>query len=180
MEIERLRKENGIATVVMTHYHEDHFTFLSRLPDTPVWPRPRTPRPSSRSRRSPGTAWSGPSGDAFFRAAHGEVPFRRGTIGRTIADGSGLPFGKTRRSPSWPPGHTPGHLCLHFPDDGILFGDYDPTAFGPWYGDLTGDMEAFRRSALRLAGIAADRSVVSTRGRSTAGRSRRRCRRTSP
>ncbi len=36
-EIERLRTENGIAAVVMTHYHEDHFTFLSRLPDTPVW-----------------------------------------------------------------------------------------------------------------------------------------------
>jgi glyoxylase-like metal-dependent hydrolase (beta-lactamase superfamily II) len=56
-------------------------------------------------------------------------------------------------------------VCLHFPDDGILFlGDYDLTEFGPWYGDLTGDMEAFRRSALRLAGIAADRFVVSHEG----------------
>ena len=34
------------------------------------------------------------------------------------------------------PGHTPGHLCFFFPESGVLFlGDYDLTAFGPWYGD---------------------------------------------
>src|SRR5512134_1825026 len=36
-EIDRLRREEGVAAVVMTHYHEDHFTYLSRLPDAEVW-----------------------------------------------------------------------------------------------------------------------------------------------
>jgi len=166
-EIERLRKENGIAAVVMTHYHEDHFTFLSRLPDTPVWSS-AADAPALESLETL-LAWYGVLGtewDAFFRKLLTEkFHFKPRTIGRTIADGEELRFGKTRAVAVVAPGHTPGHLCLHFPDDGILFlGDYDLTEFGPWYGDLTGDMEAFRRSALRLAGIVADQYVVSHEG----------------
>ncbi|MGB7630918.1 MAG: MBL fold metallo-hydrolase [Candidatus Deferrimicrobium sp.] len=166
-EIDRLRKENGIAAVVMTHYHEDHFTFLSRLPDTLVWSS-AADAPALESLETL-LAWYGVLGtewDAFFRKLLTEkFHFRPRTIGRTIADGEEVRFGKTRAVAVVVPGHTPGHLCLHFPDDGILFlGDYDLTEFGPWYGDLTGDMEAFRRSALRLAGIPADRCVVSHEG----------------
>ena len=166
-EIERLRKEDGIAAVVMTHYHEDHFTYLSRLPDAEVWSS-GADAPALESIETL-LAWYGMVGtewDAFFRKLLTEkFYFKPRTIGRTIADGEELRFGKTRAVAVVAPGHTPGHLCLHFPDDGILFlGDYDLTAFGPWYGDLTGDMEAFRRSALRLAAIAADRYVVSHEG----------------
>ncbi|HQT98371.1 MAG TPA: MBL fold metallo-hydrolase, partial [Thermodesulfobacteriota bacterium] len=76
-----------------------------------------------------------------------------------------LRFGDTRAVAVVAPGHTPGHLCLHFPDDGILFlGDYDLTAFGPWYGDAPCGIDAFRRSARRLAAIPADRFVVSHEG----------------
>jgi len=166
-EIERLRAESGIAAVVMTHYHEDHFTFLSRLPDTPVWSS-AADAPALESLETL-LAWYGMVGTewgAFFRDLLTEkFHFMPRTIGRKVADGEELLFGKTRAVAVVAPGHTPGHLCLHFPDDGILFlGDYDLTEFGPWYGDLTGDMEEFRRSSLRLAGIAADRYVVSHEG----------------
>jgi glyoxylase-like metal-dependent hydrolase (beta-lactamase superfamily II) len=166
-EIERLRKENGIAAVVMTHYHEDHFTYLSSLPDAEVWSS-GADAPALESLETL-LAWYGMVGTewgAFFRKLLTEkFHFKPRTIVRTVADGEELRFGKTRAVAVVAPGHTPGHLCLHFPDDGILFlGDYDLTEFGPWYGDLTGDMEAFRRSALRLAGIAADRFVVSHEG----------------
>jgi len=166
-EIERLRNEYGIAAVVMTHYHEDHFTYLSRLPDAEVWSS-GADAPALESLETL-LAWYGMVGtewDAFFRKLLTEkFHFKPRTIGRTIADGEELRFGKTRAVAVVAPGHTPGHLCLHFPDDGILFlGDYDLTAFGPWYGDLTGDIETFRRSALRLAAIAADRYVVSHEG----------------
>ncbi len=166
-EIERLRKENGIAAVVMTHYHEDHFTFLPRLPDTPVWSSAED-APALESLDTLlamygvlGTEW-----DAFYRKLFAEkFPFTPRKIGRKIADGEKLRFGDTRAVAVVAPGHTPGHLCLHFPDDGILFlGDYDLAAFGPWYGDAPCDIDAFRRSARRLAAIAADRCVVSHEG----------------
>jgi glyoxylase-like metal-dependent hydrolase (beta-lactamase superfamily II) len=167
VEIERLRSGEGIGTVVMTHYHEDHITYLSRLPDAEVWSS-SADAPALESLETL-LAWYGMVGtewDAFFRKLLTEkFHFQPRTIGRTIADGEELRFGKTRAVAVVAPGHTPGHLCLNFPDEGILFlADYDLTEFGPWYGDLTGDMEAFRRSALRLAGIAADRYVVSHEG----------------
>ncbi len=166
-EIERLRKESGIAAVVMTHYHEDHFTFLSRLPDTPV---------NSSAADAPALesletllAWYGVLGnewEPFYRRLFAEkFPFAPRRIARKISDGEELRFGGTRAVAVVAPGHSPGHLCLHFPDDGILFlGDYDLTAFGPWYGDAPCGIDAFRISALRLAAIAADRYVVSHEG----------------
>ena len=166
-EIERLRRENGIAAVVMTHYHEDHFTFLPRLPDTPVWSS-AADAPALESLETL-LAWYGvlkTEWDAFYRKLFAEkFPFAPRKVARRIADGEELRFGKTRAVAVVAPGHTPGHLCLHFPDDGILFlGDYDLTTFGPWYGDAPCGIEAFRKSALRLAAIAADHHVVSHEG----------------
>ncbi|MBP2686087.1 MAG: beta-lactamase domain protein [Deltaproteobacteria bacterium] len=166
-EIERLRKGSGIAVVVMTHYHEDHFTYLSRLPDTEVWAS-GADAPALESLETL-MDWYGVRGnewDAFFRQLFAETfPFVPRKAARKIADGEELVFGDTRAFAVVAPGHTPGHLCLHFPDDGILFlGDYDLTSFGPWYGDAPCGIDAFRRSAHRLAGIAADRCVVSHEG----------------
>ena len=162
--IERLRKEDGIAAVVMTHYHEDHFTFLSRLPDTPVWSSEAdAPALESLDTLLARYGALGNEWDAFYRNLFAEkFPFAPRRIARKIADGEALRFGGTRAVPVLAPGHTPGHLCLHFPDDGILFlGDYDLTSFGPWYGDAPCGIDAFRKSALRLAAIPADRCVVS-------------------
>jgi len=166
-EIDRLRRENGIAAVVMTHYHEDHFTYLSRLPDTPVWAS-YADAPAFESLETL-LAWYGVLGnewDTFYRELFAEkFPFAPRTVARKIADGEELRFGNTRAVAVVAPGHTPGHLCLHFPDDGILFlGDYDLTAFGPWYGDAPCGIDAFRWSAHRLAEITADRFVVSHEG----------------
>src|SRR3989304_702603 len=36
-DIFRLKKEEGLRTIVMTHYHEDHFFFLHKLPDVEIW-----------------------------------------------------------------------------------------------------------------------------------------------
>ncbi len=166
-EIERLRREEGIAAVVMTHYHEDHFPFLALLPDTEVWSS-TADAPALESLETllawygvPGTEW-----EAFYRNLFAEkFPFTPRKVARKIADGEELRFGDTRAIAVVAPGHTPGHLCLHFPDDGILFlGDYDLTEFGPWYGDAPCGIGEFRRSAQRLAGIAAEVFVVSHEG----------------
>jgi glyoxylase-like metal-dependent hydrolase (beta-lactamase superfamily II) len=165
--IERLRKEEGIATVVMTHYHEDHFTYLPLLPGVEVWSS-GADAPALESLETL-LSWYGvldTEWEAFYRNLFsGKFPFAPRKVARRIQDGEELRFGNTRAVAVVAPGHTPGHLCLHFPDDGILFlGDYDLTAFGPWYGDAPCGIDAFRRSARRLAGIAADICVVSHEG----------------
>ncbi|MGE5664341.1 MAG: MBL fold metallo-hydrolase [Deltaproteobacteria bacterium] len=163
-EIARIRWEHGLAAVLMTHYHEDHFLFLHRFPDVPVW---------SSDGDAPALEsfdvfldWYGASGteaEPFFRNLFAEkFPYAPRAVARRISDGERLRIGRTQIVAVVAPGHTPGHLCLHFPDDGILFmADYDLTAFGPWYGDRPGSIDAFRRSARMLAAIGAPVNVVS-------------------
>jgi glyoxylase-like metal-dependent hydrolase (beta-lactamase superfamily II) len=163
-EIERLRKEEGVSAVVMTHYHEDHFTFLSTLPGIEMWATAEdAPALGSIDTLLSRYGLLETEWEAFFRKLFLEKFLFRPTVAtRTVSDGEELRFGKTRAVAVVAPGHTPGHLCLHFPDDGILFlGDYDLSAFGPWYGDAPGDIGSFSRSARRLAGIGAETSVVS-------------------
>ena len=67
------------------------------------------------------------------------------------------------------PGHTAGHCALVVESEGIAFiGDIDLTGFGPYYGDASSDLGAFRRSlrcvreldaqfGLNIAGLLFDR-----------------------
>ena len=166
-EIERLRATEGISTVVMTHYHEDHFTYLSDLPEAAVWAS-AADAPALESletllafEAAAGTEWEA----AYRELLTGKFRFAPRNVARRVADGETLSFGKTRATAVVVPGHSPGHLCLHFPDDGILFlGDYDLEAFGPWYGDARCGIDDFRRSARRLAAIGARVCVVSHEG----------------
>jgi glyoxylase-like metal-dependent hydrolase (beta-lactamase superfamily II) len=54
------------------------------------------------------------------------------------------------------PGHTAGHCGLLVEPDGFLFlGDIDLTSFGPYYGDLSSDLEDFEASLTRLREVEA-------------------------
>ena len=163
-EILRLKEEEGLAAILLTHYHEDHFLFLHRFPDVEVW-------------ASEGDApalesfdvlldWYGVAGtgeEPFFRDLLScKFSFRPWKVARRLADREPVRFGKTEMVPIVAPGHTPGHLCLSFPSEGILFlADYDLSAFGPWYGDKPGGIEEFRRSARMLAEVGAPVNIVS-------------------
>ncbi len=55
------------------------------------------------------------------------------------------------------PGHTPGHVAFYFREPKILFmGDYDLSAFGPWYGDLYSNIDQTIESINLLKSIPAD------------------------
>jgi hydroxyacylglutathione hydrolase len=163
-EITRLRKEDGISAVVMTHFHEDHFRFLSALSGTDVWAS-AADAPAFESLDNllaayelPGTGWEEYYRQRFLEMFH----FRPIKVKRIISDGEEVRFGKTRAVAVVAPGHTAGHLCLHFPDDDILFlGDYGLSDFGPIY---AGGIDEYRRSARRLAGIGAATNVISHGG----------------
>ncbi len=52
------------------------------------------------------------------------------------------------------PGHTSGHCALIVDNEGLAFiGDIDLTGFGPYYGDATSSLTAFRKSLAEVAEI---------------------------
>jgi glyoxylase-like metal-dependent hydrolase (beta-lactamase superfamily II) len=54
------------------------------------------------------------------------------------------------------PGHTAGHSVLLVEPEGVAFiGDIDLSGFGPYYGDATSDLGAFRRTLRRVAEVPA-------------------------
>ncbi len=71
------------------------------------------------------------------------------------------------------PGHTSGHCALVVESEGLAFiGDIDLTGFGPYYGDATSSLTAFRNSLVEVAKIDAriwvtshHRAVYTDRGR---------------
>ncbi len=163
-DILRLKEEEGLAVVVMTHYHEDHFFFLHMLPGVDVWASaPDAPALESFDILLDRYGVTGTEWEGFFRTLlSGKFSYAPRKVARLVADGEELRFGRTGAVAVVSPGHTPGHLCLLFPSEGVLFlADYDLTDFGPWYGDKPGSIEEFRRSAIRLAGIGAPVSVAS-------------------
>jgi glyoxylase-like metal-dependent hydrolase (beta-lactamase superfamily II) len=163
-EIERLREEEGLAAILLTHYHEDHFLFLHRFPEVEVWASEGdTPALESFDVLLDRYGVAGTGEEPFFRDLfERKFPYRPRAVTRRFADRERVRFGNTETVMIVAPGHSPGHLCLHFPTEGILFlADYDLSPFGPWYGDKPGGIEEFRRSGKMLAEIGARVNVVS-------------------
>lgn len=164
-EILRLKQREGLAAVLLTHYHEDHFLFLSEFPDVEVWASEGdAPALESLDVLLSRYGVAGTGSEAFFRKLFTDkFPFKPRRVARRIADRERIRFGRgTEAVAIVAPGHTPGHLCLHFPAQDILFlADYDLSDFGPWYGDVPGGIDEFRSSARMLAGVGAQIHVVS-------------------
>ncbi len=163
-EIRRLKEEEGLAAILMTHYHEDHFLFLSRFPDIEIWASEGdAPALESIDVLLDLYGVAGTGQEPYFRELFaGRFPYLPRTIARRFTDRERVKFGKTEAVAVIAPGHTPGHLCLYFPGLGILFlADYDLTPFGPWYGDKPCGIGEFRRSARMLAEIRAPMNVAS-------------------
>lgn len=73
-----------------------------------------------------------------------------------LKDGDVIDFGRTRMRVVHTPGHTGGHCCFFFENEGILFvGDWDLTRFGPVYADATSDLEATIASLNRIRSLEA-------------------------
>jgi hydroxyacylglutathione hydrolase len=163
-EISRLQRDFGLAIIIMTHYHEDHFYFLHRFPGVEVWTTAldATPLESLETLLEQSGAVGTRFEADYRRRLIEEYNYVACTIARRIEDGETLRFGGTAARAVIAPGHTPGHLCLRFPQEDVLFlGDYDLTPFGPWYGDRVADIDDFLRSGRMLSGLGAEINVVS-------------------
>ena len=125
-----------------SHYHEDHGVGNSVFPDAPLYMHPLD-APALRSidtlfdyygmDDAATEAWRPVVVEKYFYETRDHiVEFHEGQI---------FDFGHTRMRVMHTPGHTGGHCCFFFEEEGVLFvADWDLTWFGPVYGDATSDL----------------------------------------
>jgi len=133
--------------VILGHVHEDHMAGLHRLRDAPLYVH-EADVAAARS-------WEGLA--RHYGYAPGVLAGMRTKIERdfhyaprpdaqSYADGASwdLGGGVTVRAVHMP-GHTSGHCVLLVEPGGIAFiGDIDLSSFGPYYGDASSSLAAFR------------------------------------
>jgi len=148
-----------IDVLLDTHYHEDHTAFNHLFADAALWVH-EAEAPCHRSYRTflehYGLAET-PYRKEWDEFLIGKFHWRERTPARALKDGDILDFGRTRAEVIHTPGHTIGHICLHFADEGILFlADYDLTPFGPWYAGSDGDIDQFIASCRMIEEVEAE------------------------
>lgn len=150
--------------VVMGHVHEDHMAGLHRLPRAAVHVH--------EADLAAAQSWEGLA--AHYGSNPARLPemlakFRRDFFYAPRPDATGYADGATwdlgggvRIRAFHMPGHTAGHTVLLVEPDGVAFiGDIDLSSFGPYYGDATSDLGAFRRSLAALPAVPAKVWVTS-------------------
>lgn len=87
---------------------------------------------------------------------------KKSTVDTEFGDGYTLDTGTIRIEAVHTPGHTAGHTCFFIPSAKIIFlGDLDLSSFGPWYGSLDADIDAFLDSIEKVKSIDFDIAVSS-------------------
>ena len=161
-----IQRQRPIQVIINSHCHEDHFLFNSRFPDADLWV-PKLEAPGFRDidaffdqflesqdiDAETGAAW-----DKFFAEV---VQYQPREPDRLLEDGEVLVFGETRARVLHTPGHSPGHLSFHFPEEKVLYlADLDLVKFGPYYGDKASSIDDTIASLRRVAAIDVDLYLV--------------------
>ncbi|MDA8107396.1 MAG: MBL fold metallo-hydrolase [Betaproteobacteria bacterium] len=144
--------------VVLGHVHEDHIAGLHRLPRARVL----APQADVEALRS----WAGFArhygyGARVLQEMKAKIERDFHYVARPEAEGYAdgalweLGGGVSVRALHMP-GHTSGHSVLIVEPGAIAFiGDIDLSSFGPYYGDATSSLEAFRRTLERVKDVPA-------------------------
>lgn len=122
-----------------SHYHEDHGVGNSLFPDAPLYMHVLD-APALRSIETlfeyygmddaATAAWKPVVVEKYYYEPRDHIV--------EFTEGDRFDFGHTRMRVMHTPGHTGGHCCFFFEEEGVLFvADWDLTWFGPVYADAT-------------------------------------------
>ena len=166
-KIQPVQEQGKVDVIINTHFHLDHVSYNYLFPEAAIY-----------AHRGDIRGFSSVDGylEAGVQMPH-EARVRWASIikerfhflgwipTRFVEDGEELLFGETQIRVIHTPGHTPGHICLHFPDAELLYlGDLDLTPFGPWYGDNFSDIDDTILSVKKIKQIKAKWYVTSHEG----------------
>ena len=161
-----IHRQRPIEVIINSHCHEDHFLFNSRFPDARLWVHRLEADGFRDINNFFDQFYESESVDEKTRAAWDTfftdvVQYRPREPDRLLEDGEDLIFGETRARVLHTPGHSPGHLSFHFPEERVLcLADLDLVRFGPYYGDKASSIDDMIASLQRVARIDVDIYLV--------------------
>jgi len=157
-QLRMLQEKGPVRTVIQSHYHEDHGSFGCLFPNAELCVhKSETPCYQDIDKVLEyyglrGTEYEDVWRNLLLRRFNYKV--RKPTC--ELQDGDLVRFGETTMHVIHAPGHSIGHCCFYFPDEGVLYlGDLDMTRFGPWYGDRVSDIDSTIESVRKLMNIPA-------------------------
>lgn len=168
-ELAAIRESAAVGVIVNTHYHEDHLTYNYMFPDAEIWihedDAPGIESIDSFFDMSIGAFMDAAIREAFVSFYQSRFHFEGWNADRLLEGGDLLFFGDTAAEVVHLPGHTPGHIGLHFPDERLLFcSDVDMTSFGPYYGDRVSSIDDTIESINKVKEFDADFFITSHLG----------------
>jgi glyoxylase-like metal-dependent hydrolase (beta-lactamase superfamily II) len=160
----RLRENQKVKMVWLSHWHEDHIMYLELFDDLPLWISESDAPPLSDVEIF--LDWYGMENEDYrnyWRAVLKEqFHYKRRSPAQFLRGRQTLDLGVVRVEVIPTPGHSPGHLAFFFQELGVLFmGDYDLSKFGPWYGDTYSSIEETIDSVKYLRNIPAKTFLAS-------------------
>ena len=146
-ELKRIRDDKGVDVVLLSHYHEDHWTFMHLFPKAKIYIHEED-APAMADLKTLldfyGMEQDAPETERYCRELENFFHYNPKPPDKTFRQGDLLEFGRARIEVIHTPGHSPGHSCFYFREQDVLFlADYDLTRFGPWYGDRVSDIDMF-------------------------------------
>jgi glyoxylase-like metal-dependent hydrolase (beta-lactamase superfamily II) len=174
LEVTRRGRELGpVDAVVVSHAHEDHVAGLHVFPEVPALVHPvEAPALRDPELLVAGFGMAPPQASQFRVSLRDDFGVCGHADVRHIVEGDVIDLGGRSVTVLHLPGHTAGHCGFLVEPEGFLFlGDIDLTSFGPYYGDLGSDLDAYESSLDRLRdvdarwyGTAHHKGVVEGRG----------------
>ena len=154
----RLRDGPGVREVWLSHWHEDHITYLDQFADLPLVQM--EVEAGALASEDAFIDWYGISNPEFRGYWHAKLResfnFKPRRAARYFKPGEIVDLGSCTVEVIPAPGHTPGHCAFFFREPAVLFmGDYDLTSFGPWYGDRDSSIDLTIASVQALRRIPA-------------------------
>jgi len=147
----------GVDAVLLSHWHEDHLMHLDLFDEKPLWMCAADAEPLlSIDQFLDAYDMNDEERKPWVQTMYEVFHFKPRTPHRMIQGGEVIDLGGVTVEVVHTPGHTPGHCALYFREEEILFlGDYDLTAFGPWYGDAHSDIDELLASVEKLKSMEA-------------------------
>jgi hydroxyacylglutathione hydrolase len=161
--LKELKQSPGVNAIWLSHWHEDHFLHLDLFDGLPLLiSKEDAVQLSNIETFLDGYGIEPQDRDNWRSLAIEMFHFRPRKPDDFLTAGNSLTYGSLTINILAAPGHTPGSVALHFPDQDILFlGDYDLTPFGPWYGDVSSSIKQTIASVKMLQHISASTCLAS-------------------